>query len=489
MAENKVQEAAVTAEEENHIIAERRAKLAKWRETGHAYPNDFVRKDLFGDIRAAYGEKSAEELEAEAHTVAVSGRMMLKRVMGKASFATVRDCTGTMQYFLSPSEVGEEAYAEFKNMDIGDIVAAEGTIFKTKRGELSVRVHKIRLMSKAIRPLAEKFRGLADQEICYRQRYLDLIMNETSRERFIKRSKIIASMRNFMLANRFMEVETPMLHPIPGGANAKPFITHHNALDMDMYLRIAPELYLKRLVVGGFERVFELNRNFRNEGLSIRHNPEFTMMEFYATYWTYKDQMDFTESVLRHVAEEVNGTTMVHYQGHDIDLGKPFDRLTPRQAIQKYAPQYTDEKLNDEAFLRNELKRLGAPQPDYVGLGALEMALFEEVAESKLIDPTDTNPELTERFELYIAGRETANGFSELNDPEDQAARFKAQADAKAHGDDEAMYYDADYIRALEFGLPPTGGCGIGIDRFVMLLTDAASIRDVLLFPHMRPEA
>ena len=505
MAENKVQEAAVTAEEENHIIAERRAKLAKWRETGHAYPNDFVRKDLFGDIRAAYGEKSAEELEAEAHTVAVSGRMMLKRVMGKASFATVRDCTGTMQYFLSPSEVGEEAYAEFKNMDIGDIVAAEGTIFKTKRGELSVRVHKIRLMSKAIRPLAEKFRGLADQEICYRQRYLDLIMNETSRERFVKRSKIIASMRNFMLANRFMEVETPMLHPIPGGANAKPFITHHNALDMDMYLRIAPELYLKRLVVGGFERVFELNRNFRNEGLSIRHNPEFTMMEFYATYWTYKDQMDFTESVLRHVAEEVNGTTMVHYQGHDIDLGKPFDRLTPRQAIQKYAPQYTDEKLDDEAFLRNELKRLGAPQPDYVGLGALEMALFEEVAESKLIDPTfivdypveisplarasDTNPELTERFELYIAGRETANGFSELNDPEDQAARFKAQADAKAHGDDEAMYYDADYIRALEFGLPPTGGCGIGIDRFVMLLTDAASIRDVLLFPHMRPEA
>lgn len=505
MAENKVQEAAIAAEDENHIIAERRAKVAKWRETGHAYPNDFVRKDLFGDIRAAYGEKSAEELEAEAHQVAVSGRMMLKRVMGKAAFATVRDCTGTMQYFLSPSEVGQEAYDEFKTMDIGDIVAAEGTVFKTKRGELSVRVHKVRLMSKAVRPLAEKFRGLSDQEICYRQRYLDLIMNEDSRARFIKRSKIIACIRNYMLANRFMEVETPMLHPIPGGANAKPFITHHNALDMDMYLRIAPELYLKRLVVGGFERVFELNRNFRNEGLSIRHNPEFTMMEFYATYWTYKDQMDFTESILRHVAQEVNGSTMVHYQGHDIDLGKPFDRLTPRQAIQKYAPQYTDDKIDDEAFLRSELKRLGEPQPDYVGRGALEMALFEAVAESKLIDPTfivdypveisplarasDTNPELTERFELYIAGRETANGFSELNDPEDQAARFKAQADAKAHGDDEAMYYDADYIRALEFGLPPTGGCGIGIDRFVMFLTDAASIRDVLLFPHMRPEA
>ena len=338
MAENKVQEAVMTAEDENHIIAERRAKLAKWRETGHAYPNDFTRKDLFGDIREAYGEKSAEELESEAHEVAVSGRMMLKRVMGKAAFATVRDCTGTMQYFLSPSEVGEEAYNEFKGMDIGDIVAAEGTVFKTKRGELSVRVKKIRLMSKAIRPLAEKFRGLADQEICYRQRYLDLIMNEDSRARFVKRSKIIACIRNYMLANRFMEVETPMLHPIPGGANAKPFITHHNALDMDMYLRIAPELYLKRLVVGGFERVFELNRNFRNEGLSIRHNPEFTMMEFYATYWTYKDQMDFTEAILRHVAQEVNGSTMVHYQGHDIDLGKPFDRLTPFKSTRRSTP-------------------------------------------------------------------------------------------------------------------------------------------------------
>ena len=431
--------------------------------------------------------------------------MMLKRVMGKASFATVRDGSGTMQYFLSPSEMGEEAYEMFKGLDIGDIVAAEGVVFRTKRGELSIRVQKLRLLSKAIRPLAEKFKGLADQEICYRQRYLDLIMNEDSRARFVKRSQIISAIRNYMLDNRFMEVETPMLHPIPGGANAKPFITHHNALDMDMFLRIAPELYLKRLVVGGFERVFEINRNFRNEGLSVRHNPEFTMMEFYATYWTYKDQMDFTEALLRDVTVKVNGTSVVHYQGHDIDLGKPFDRLTPREAILKYAPQYTVEQLDDDAFLRNELKRLGEPQPDYVGRGALEMALFEEVAESKLITPTfiidypveisplarasDTNPEITERFELFIAGRETANGFSELNDPEDQAARFRAQVDAKAHGDDEAMYYDADYIRALEFGLPPTGGCGIGVDRFVMLLTDAASIRDVLLFPHMRPEA
>ena len=495
----------MTAEDENHIIAERRAKLAKWREEGRAYPNDFVRKDLFGDIRTKYENSTAEELEALQPEVAVSGRMMLKRIMGKASFATVRDGSGQMQYFMTPSEMGDEAYAAFKTMDIGDIIAAEGVVFRTKRGELSVRVKTLRLMSKSLRPLAEKFKGLADQEICYRQRYLDLIMNEDSRERFLTRSKIIASIRNFMLANRFMEVETPMLHPIPGGANAKPFITHHNALDMDMYLRIAPELYLKRLVVGGFERVFEINRNFRNEGLSVRHNPEFTMMEFYATYWTYKDQMDFTENLLRTVALEATGKTLIHYQGHDIDLGKPFDRLTPRQAILKYAPKYTVEQLDDEAFLRNELARLGEPQPAYVGKGALEMALFEEVAEHKLIQPTfiidypteisplarasDENPDVTERFELFMAGRETANGFSELNDPEDQAARFRAQAEAKTQGDDEAMYYDADFIRALEFGLPPTGGCGIGVDRFVMMLTDAPSIRDVLLFPHMRPEA
>ncbi len=504
MAENN-QEVVMTADDENHIIAERRAKLAKWREEGHAYPNDFVRKDLFGDIRAKYENATAEELEALAPEVAVSGRMMLKRIMGKASFTTVRDGSGQMQYFMTPSEMGDEAYAAFKTLDIGDIVAAEGVVFRTKRGELSVRVKTLRLLSKAIRPLAEKFKGLADQEICYRQRYLDLIMNEESRERFLTRSKVISSIRNFMLANRFMEVETPMLHPIPGGANAKPFITHHNALDMDMFLRIAPELYLKRLVVGGFERVFEINRNFRNEGLSVRHNPEFTMMEFYATYWTYVDQMDFTENLLRTVAMEATGKTLIHYQGHDIDLGKPFDRLTPREAILKYAPRYTVEQLDDEAFLRAELERLGEPQPAYAGHGALEMALFEEVAESKLIQPTfiidypteisplarasDANPDVTERFELFMAGRETANGFSELNDPEDQAARFRAQAEAKTQGDDEAMYYDADYIRALEFGLPPTGGCGIGVDRFVMMLTDAPSIRDVLLFPHMRPEA
>ncbi len=493
------------AEEENHIITERRAKLAALREAGVAYPNDFVRTDLFGDLKDKYADKTAEELEELKIEVAVSGRMMLKRVMGKAAFATVRDFTGDMQYFVTKGEVGEDVYAAFKTWDLGDIIAARGTLFRTRTGELSVRATEIRLMTKNIRPLPDKHKGLCDTEMCYRQRYVDLIMNEESRNRFLVRSKAIAGIRNFMLSNRFLEVETPMLHPIPGGANAKPFITHHNALDMDMYLRIAPELYLKRLVVGGFERVFEINRNFRNEGVSVRHNPEFTMMEFYATYWTYRDQMEFTENLLRTVAKEATGSAILQYQGHELNLEKPFDRLTPIEAIQKYVPGYTDEQLNDEAFLRAELVRLGEPQPDYVGLGALQMALFEETAESKLIQPTfiidypteisplarasDTNPDITERFELFIAGRELGNGFSELNDPDDQAARFRAQAEAKSHGDDEAMYFDADYIRALEYGLPPTAGCGVGIDRFIMLLTDAPTIRDVLLFPHMRLES
>lgn len=500
-SQNAVREAA---EEENHIIAERRAKLAKLRESGVAYPNDFVRKDLFGDLRAAYGDKTAEELEALAPEVSCSGRMMLKRVMGKASFATVRDFTGEMQYFVQKNEVGEEAYADFKTFDLGDIVAVKGVLFRTKSGELSIRAREIRLMTKNIRPLPDKHKGLVDTELCYRQRYVDLIMNEESRNRFLVRSKAIAAIRAYMLKNRFLEVETPMLHPIPGGANAKPFVTHHNALDMDMYLRIAPELYLKRLVVGGFERVFEINRNFRNEGVSVRHNPEFTMMEFYATYWTYRDQMDFTEGLLREVAVEATGTAVLNYQGQEIDLSKPFARLTPIEAVKKYCPHYKAEDLENPEFLRAELERLKAEIPVDAGLGALQIALFEETAESKLIEPTfiinhpteisplarasDENPEITERFELYIAGRETCNGFSELNDPDDQAARFRAQVDKKSHGDDEAMYFDADYIRALEYGLPPTAGCGIGIDRFVMLLTDAPTIRDVLLFPHMRPE-
>ena len=380
----------------------------------------------------------------------------------------------------------------------------KGTLFRTKAGDLAIRAAEIRLMSKCIRPLPDKHKGLQDTEMRYRQRYVDLIMNEEDRRRFLIRSKAIAEIRRFMLEHRFLEVETPMLHPIPGGANAKPFITHHNALDMDMYLRIAPELYLKRLVVGGFERVFEINRNFRNEGVDARHNPEFTMMEFYATYWTYKDQMEFTEAILRETAKRTLGTTLIRYQGMEIDLGKPFDRLTPKQAILKYSPEYKAEDLDNFDYLLAEVKRLGGDIPVEPTVGSLQMALFDETVEKKLIQPTfiidypteisplarasDENHDITERFELFMAGRETANGFSELNDPDDQASRFRDQVQKKGKGDDEAMYYDADYIRALEYGLPPTGGCGIGIDRFVMLLTDAPTIRDVLLFPHMRPE-
>ena len=497
-----VQSVPTTDNDENHIIAERRQKLNQLRAEGPAFPNDFKRTDLFGDIQAQWGSLTAEELEAKAIEVAVSGRMMLKRVMGKAAFATVHDFTSDMQYFITPAEVGEAVYTKFKTWDLGDIVAARGTLFRTHHGELSIRVKELRLMTKSLRPLPDKHKGLTDPEQCYRQRYCDLIINPESRRRFEKRSQIIASIRNFMQDHHFMEVETPMLHPIPGGANARPFITHHNALDMDMYLRIAPELYLKRLVVGGFERVFEINRCFRNEGIDTRHNPEFTTIEFYGTYWTYIDQMEFTEALLRHVAKETTGSDIINYQGTEIDLSRPFARLTQKQAILKYAPQYTEENLDDEDFLRKELARLGAPQPQWAGKAALVMAMFDEVAEAKLIQPTyiidypveisplarasDEHPGITERFELYIFGRETANGFSELNDPEDQARRFQAQADAKSQGDDEAMYYDDDFIRALEYGLPPTGGCGVGIDRFVMLLTNAASIRDVMLFPTLR---
>ena len=490
--------------DDKRIMAERREKLKQLRSRGQAFPNDFIRRDLFGDLREKWDSKTTEEIDNAQVHVSVSGRMMLKRVMGKVAFATVHDFTGDIQYFISEADVGAETFAAFKTWDLGDIIAAEGRLSKTNRGELSVRTTSLRLLTKAIRPLPDKFKGLTDPEQCCRQRYCDLIVNADSRKRFVMRSNIVAAIRDFMRSHRFMEVETPMLHAIPGGANARPFITHHNALDMDMYLRIAPELFLKRLVVGGFERVFEINRCFRNEGIDTRHNPEFTTIEFYATYWTYKDQMDFTEKLLRTVAQTVTGSSKIMYQGTEIDLGKPFARLTQKQAILKYAPQYTAANLEDESFLRSELKRLGKPQPDWVGMGTLIMAMFDAVAESKLIEPTyiidypveisplarasDIDPNLTERFELYIYGRETANGFSELNDPEDQAARFRAQAEAKSHGDDEAMYYDEDFVRALEFGLPPTGGCGVGIDRFVMLLTNASSIRDVILFPTLRPE-
>ena len=491
-------------QDENHVIAERREKLKAIRAAGVAFPNDFKPEHFAADLHQQYGALENEALEGKAVTVKVAGRMMLKRVMGKASFATVQDRSGRVQLFISKDNIGEEIYESFKHWDLGDIVAAVGVVFKTKTGELSIKVSELRLLTKSLRPLPEKFHGLADQEIKYRQRYVDMIVSEETRNTFKARSKIVSAIRNFMVENEFLEVETPMLHPIPGGASAKPFVTHHNALDMQMTLRIAPELYLKRLIVGGFERVFEVNRNFRNEGVSVRHNPEFTMMEFYATYTDYKWLMDYTENCIRAAAMAACGTATLQYQGRELDFSKPFQRLTIVGAINKYAPQYTSEQLADEAFLRKELLKFGVKAFDHAGLGALQLALFEETAESQLWEPTyiidypievsplarasDANPEITERFELFITGREIANGFSELNDAEDQAARFHAQVAAKEAGDDEAMYYDADFIRALEYGMPPTGGCGIGIDRLVMLLTDSPSIRDVILFPHMRKE-
>ncbi len=491
-------------QDDNQIITERRAKLAALRKEGVVFPNDFERNNLASGLHTAYGAMSHDELEVAHVGVTVAGRMMLKRVMGKASFAAVQDMSGRIQLFISNNDTGEEAHNAFKHYDLGDILGAAGVLFKTKTGELSVRVTSLRLLTKALRPLPEKFHGLTDQEQKYRQRYLDLITNEDARKVFLMRTRIIQSIREFFLRHDYLEVETPMMHPIPGGASAKPFTTHHNALDMQMYLRIAPELYLKRLVVGGFEKVFEINRNFRNEGLSTRHNPEFTMIEFYEAYRDYKYLMDFTESLFREVAHKVLGTTVITYQGREFDLGKPFHRLTITQAIRKYHPQFTDEQLNDRNFLIGELEDLNAKYKASDAVGGLQLSLFEELAEHQLFEPTfiidypaeasplarrsDTRPEITERFELFMVGREIANGFSELNDPEDQEARFDAQVAAKEAGDEEAMFKDGDYIRALEYGLPPTAGEGIGIDRLVMLLTDSPSIRDVILFPHMRPE-
>ena len=498
------QPTVTTEQDENHIIAERRAKLAEWRATGKAYPNDFERENISGKIVELYDGKTGEELEANPVEVKVAGRIMLKRVMGKASFITIADVGGRIQLYVARDKVGDDVYAAFKRWDIGDIVGAVGTLFRTRTNELTVQCVELRLLSKSLRPLPEKFHGLSDQEQKYRLRHLDLIMSEQSRFTFMARSRIVQSIRNYMCGHGFLEVETPMMHPIPGGASARPFKTHHNALDMELFLRIAPELYLKKLVVGGFEKVFELNRNFRNEGMSPRHNPEFTMMEFYEAYSEYHKLMNFTEGLLRHSAREALGTEVFSYQGRTLDLSKPFDRLTMVQAIMKYHPQYTLEQLSDADWLRQKLTAKKVEVKPGMGLGTLQLLMFEETAEADLWDPTfivdypaevsplargsDDNPEITERFELFIVGREIANGFSELNDPEDQAERFMAQAKAKDAGDEEAMYYDADYIRALEYGLPPTGGCGIGIDRLVMLLTDSANIRDVILFPQMRPE-
>jgi lysyl-tRNA synthetase class 2 len=490
--------------DENQIIAERRAKLTALREKGVAFPNDFKRENFAGDLIAEYGEKTKEELEALNVQVAVAGRMMLKRVMGKASFATVQDVSGRIQFYINDQGVGADVHGEFKHWDMGDFLGAKGTLFKTNKGELSVNVTELRLLSKSLRPLPDKFHGLADQEQKYRQRYVDLIMSDESRNTFIKRSKIVQTIRDVMVGQNYLEVETPMMHPIPGGATAKPFVTHHNALDMPLYLRVAPELYLKRLVVGGLERVFEINRNFRNEGMSTRHNPEFTMIEFYEAYSDYQRMMEMTEQIIRACALTAQGTTTVTYNGKEVDLGKPFERLTIVEAIKKHNPEYNDEQLNDAAWLKEEILRLGGKPVAGDAIGGLQLSLFEECAEGLLWNPTfivdypvevsplargsDVDPSITERFELFIVGREHANGYSELNDPEDQAARFQSQVAQKDAGDDEAMHFDADYIRAMEYGLPPTGGCGIGIDRLVMLLTDAPSIRDVILFPQMRPE-
>ncbi|WP_434777549.1 lysine--tRNA ligase [Neisseria sp. Ec49-e6-T10] len=491
-------------EDENQIISLRRGKLNNIRQTQIAYPNDFRRDAFAKELHEQYEQFDKETLEQKAIHVKVAGRMMLKREMGKASFATLQDITGQIQLYINNQGVGEQTHEEFKHWDLGDIIAAEGTVFKTNKGELSIKVTQLRLLTKSIRPLPDKHHGLSDQEQRYRQRYADLIMNEHTRDTFIKRSNIIQTVRNYMVNEHYLEVETPMMHPIPGGATAKPFQTHHNALDMPLFLRIAPELYLKRLIVGGLERVFEVNRSFRNEGVSTRHNPEFTMIEFYEAYSDYNRMMQMAEGIIRTCAQEVCGTTTIIYNDKEVDLGKPFEQLTIIEAIQKYNPQYQLSDLHNEEWLTHEIKKLGGKLPPSKGLGSLQLALFEECAETKLWNPTfivdypievsplarasDSKEGLTERFELFVVGRELANGYSELNDPEDQAARFQAQVQQKDAGDDEAMHFDADYIRAMEYGMPPTGGCGIGIDRLVMLLTNSPTIRDVILFPHMRPE-
>jgi len=485
-------------------MAQRREKLAALRAIGNAFPNDFRRDALAADLHAAYGAHDNVALEAQKMPVKIAGRMMAKRIMGKASFTHVQDMSGQIQLFVQRDALPEDLYEEFKKWDIGDIVGATGTLFKTKTGELSVRVDTIRLLTKSLRPLPEKFHGLADQEVRYRQRYLDLITNQETRKIFQTRARIINFIRGFLIERGFLEVETPMMHGIPGGATARPFKTHHNALAMDMYLRVAPELYLKRLVVGGFEKVFEINRSFRNEGVSTRHNPEFTMLEFYQAYADYRDLMDLTEAMLRQLAQEITGGPHITYQGERYDFGKPFARMTVQESILHFNPTLTAADLESPEAARKVAQALRIPLKKNYGLGKVVIEIFEKTVEHNLKDPTFItayptevsplarcnldDPTLTDRFEFFVGGREIANGFSELNDPEDQAERFRKQVQEKEAGDDEAMHYDADYIRALEHGMPPTAGEGIGIDRLVMLFTDSPSIRDVLLFPHMRPE-
>jgi len=493
--------------DENSLIAERRGKLAALRGQGIAFPNDFRRHDHAGDLQAEYADDATwtgEALESAGRRVALAGRLLAKRVMGKAAFAQIQDVSGRIQLFLQSTTLGER-YDAFKGWDIGDIVGVEGTLMRTKTGELSVKADALRLLTKSLRPLPDKWHGLSDVEQRYRQRYVDLIVTPEARDVFVKRSRIIAAMRRWLDARRFLEVETPMMHYLVGGALAKPFVTHHNALGLDLYLRVAPELYLKRLVVGGFERVYEINRNFRNEGVSTRHNPEFTMLELYEAYATYDEVMDLTESMIRDVARETLGTTALQWEGQAIDLAPAFRRWRLEEAVRELNPQITVADCRDREALARHCEALRIPVRAGYGWGKLLLEIFEKTVEHGLVQPTfithypvevsplaresDSEPGITDRFELFIGGRELANGFSELNDPEDQAARFRAQADAKAGGDDEAMHFDADYIRALEVGLPPTGGLGVGIDRLVMLFTDSASIRDVLLFPYMRPES
>jgi lysyl-tRNA synthetase class 2 len=485
--------------------AQRRAKLAELRERGNPYPNDFRRSALSAELHDKYADRDAEALESEAIPVAVVGRMMSRRIMGKASFAHVQDGAGRIQLYVRRDDLPEGVYAEFKKWDLGDIVAATGVVFKTRSGELSVKVEDIRLLTKSLIPLPEKFHGLTDQEIRYRQRYLDLMMNEDTREIFRKRSRIVDYIRRFFIERDFLEVETPMMQSIPGGAVARPFVTHHNALDMQLYLRVAPELFLKRLVVGGFERVFEINRNFRNEGVSTRHNPEFTMLEFYQAYADYHDFMALTEDLVRGLAREICGGEHITYQGDSIDVSKPFDRMTVKESILHFNPDLSEGVLDDETAARKAATDLGVHLEDSYGLGKVWIEIFEKTVEHRLVDPTfitaypvevsplsrrsDSDAFVADRFEFFVAGREMANGFSELNDPQDQESRFRAQAESRAAGDVEAMYYDEDYIRALEYGLPPAAGEGVGIDRLVMLLTDSPSIRDVLLFPLMRSES
>jgi lysyl-tRNA synthetase class 2 len=489
---------------ENALIAERRRKLDAMRDIGHAYPNDFRRNSLADELHATWGQHDGDKLRAENVRVVVAGRMMAKRVMGKASFVKLQDRTGQIQLRLERDRLPEGCYPDFKKWDVGDIAGASGYLFKTQTGELTVMVDELRLLSKSLRPLPEKFHGLADQETRYRQRYVDLIVNEQSRKVFRTRSAVVAYIRAFLDAQDYLEVETPMMQTTQGGAVARPFTTHHNALDMSLFLRIAPELNLKRLIVGGLERVYEINRNFRNEGVSTQHNPEFTMLELYRAYADYEDLIEMVEALMHGMADSILGTSKVTYQGEEFDFSEPFDRFTVEEIIARFNPDLDPSRMRDRDYLAGVCIELGVPVKDSYGAGKLQIEIFDKTCESKLRKPTfitqyptevsplsrrnDEDSFVTDRFEFFIAGREIANGFSELNDPEDQAERFNAQVADRESGDDEAMGFDHDYIRALEYGMPPTAGIGIGIDRLVMLLTDSASIRDVLLFPHMRPE-